>query len=45
MIDKNVVNKLVSEWLADKDYFLTDLTISADDRIIVEIDHADGVWI
>ena len=45
MIDKNVVNKLVSEWLADKDYFLTDLTISADDRIVVEIDHADGVGI
>ncbi len=45
MIDKHVVKKLVDEWLADKDYFLTDLSISADDRIVVEIDHKDGVWI
>ena len=36
---------LVEEWLSGKDYFLTDLTISADDRIVVEIDHKDGVWI
>ena len=28
-----------------KDYFLTDLTISTDDRIVVEIDHEEGVWI
>lgn len=45
MIDKNVVKKIVDEWLADKEYFLTDLTISQDDQIVVEIDHADGVWI
>ena len=45
MIDKNYVNKLVEEWLEDKDYFLTDLTISPDDRIVVEIDHEEGVWI
>jgi ribosome maturation factor RimP len=45
MIDKNVVRTLVDQWLEDKDYFLTDLTISADDRIVVEIDHQDGVWI
>ena len=45
MIDKNVVKKLVDEWLADKEYFLTDLTVSDDDRIVVEIDHKDGVWI
>jgi len=45
MIDKTVVEKLVEEWLADKEYFLVDLTISQDDRIVVEIDHADGVWI
>lgn len=36
---------LVEEWLSGKDYFLTDLTISPDDRIVVEIDHKDGVWI
>lgn len=45
MIDKNVVKSLVNEWLTGKDYFLTDLTISADDRIVVEIDHKEGVWI
>ena len=44
MIETNVVRKLVDEWLEDKDYFLTDLTISPDDRIVVEIDHQDGVW-
>lgn len=45
MIDKNVVKKLVEEWLQDKEYFLVSIVISPDDRIVVEIDHADGVWI
>ena len=45
MIDKNVVKKIVDEWLADKDYFLVDIMVSPDDKIVVEIDHADGVWI
>lgn len=45
MIDKNVVKKLVDEWLVDTEYFLVDLTISPDDKIVVEIDHSDGVWI
>ena len=45
MIDKNVVRKLVDEWLQDKEYFLVDIEISPDNRIVVEIDHADGVWI
>lgn len=45
MIDKNVVKKLVEEWLQDKEYFLVSIEISPDDRIVVEIDHADGVWI
>lgn len=45
MIDKNLVKKLVDQWLEGKDYFLTDLTISTDDRIVVEIDHEEGVWI
>lgn len=45
MIEKSVVEKLVEEWLEDKDYFLVDVTIEAGDRIVVEIDHADGVWI
>lgn len=45
MIDKSVVRNLVDQWLEGKDYFLTDLTVSADDSIVVEIDHQDGVWI
>ena len=45
MIDKNVVKELVDEWLQDKEYFLVSIEICPDDRIVVEIDHADGVWI
>ncbi len=45
MIEKNKVKSLVEEWLQDKDYFLVDLTVSVDNRIVVEIDHAEGVWI
>lgn len=45
MIDKKVVKSLVEEWLEGKEYFLVDIEISPDDRIVVEIDHADGVWI
>lgn len=45
MIDKNVVKKLVDEWLESKEYFLVDIQISTDAKIVVEIDHADGVWI
>lgn len=45
MIDKNVVTQIVEEWLEGKDYFLVDVTVSPDDKIVVEIDHADGVWI
>ena len=45
MIEKNTVLNVVNEWLAGKDYFLVDLSVSDDDRIVVVIDHADGVWI
>lgn len=45
MIDKNIVRNLVEEWLQDKDYFLVDVEINPDNRIVVEIDHVDGVWI
>ena len=44
-IDKNVVKSLAEEWLKDKEYFLVDVDVTPDDRIVVEIDHADGVWI
>ena len=45
MIEKNVVKQLVDEWLQGNDYFLVDISISRDDKIVIEIDHADGVWI
>ena len=45
MIDKNVVSGIVNEWLGDKEYFLVDVSVSPDDKIVVEIDHAEGVWI
>ena len=45
MTDKSAVIQLVEEWLRDKDYFLVDVSISPDNKITVEIDHAEGVWI
>ena len=45
MIDKSVVKAVVEEWLQDKEYFLVDIEVSPDDKIVVEIDHVDGVWI
>ena len=45
MIEKSVVSQLVEEWLEGKDYFLVDVTVTPDNRIVVEIDHAEGVWI
>lgn len=45
MIDKNAIKEIVDEWLQGNDYFLVDIMFTPDDRIVVEIDHADGVWI
>ena len=45
MIDTNVVRTIVEEWLQKGDYFLVDVNITPDNRIVIEIDHADGVWI
>ncbi len=45
MIERNTIQHLVEEWLKESDYFLVDITISNDNRIVIEIDHADGVWI
>ena len=35
----------MNEWLATKEYFLVDVSVSADNCVSVEIDHAEGVWI
>ena len=45
MIGKKTVSQIVEEWLEGKDYFLVEVTVSPDDKIVVEIDHAEGVWI
>lgn len=45
MIEKSIVKQLVDEWLEGKEYFLVDIVVTPDDRIVVEIDHAEGVWI
>ena len=45
MIDRNIVSGIVNEWLENKEYFLVDVSVSPDDKIVVEIDHAEGVWI
>ena len=45
MINKEIVKTLTEEWLQGNEYFLVDVNFAADDRIVIEIDHADGVWI
>lgn len=45
MINKETVENIAQEWLKDKDYFLVDVTLTEDNKISVEIDHQDGVWI
>jgi len=45
MITKETIKALVEEWLQGGDYFLVDILMDGDDRIVIEIDCADGVWI
>lgn len=45
MIDKKIVRDIAEKWLEDKEYFLVDVDVSKDNCVVVEIDHADGVWI
>jgi signal transduction histidine kinase len=46
MIDKQQVISIAEKWLNTKEgYFLVDVDVTLDNRIVVEIDQADGVWI
>lgn len=45
MINRDAVKSVVDEWLEKGDYFLVDVEMTPDGRIVVEIDCADGVWI
>ena len=41
MIEKKTVCQIVEEWLEGKDYFLVEVTVSPDDKIVVEIDRSE----
>lgn len=45
MIEKSTICQVVNEWLEDKEYFLVDVAVDSFNKILVEIDHTDGVWI
>ena len=45
MINNEIIQTLTEEWFQGNEYFLVDVNFAADDRIVIEIDHADGVWI
>lgn len=45
MIEKKLVTDLVNEWLQGKEYFLVEADVDKQNKITVEIDHKDGVWI
>ncbi|AVM53592.1 ribosome maturation factor RimP [Bacteroides zoogleoformans] len=45
MIEKKTICQIVNEWLEGKEYFLVEATIGPDGKILVEIDHKEGVWI
>lgn len=45
MIEQSKVKELAAQWLQGRDYFLCDVSVTTDNRILVEIDHQDGVWI
>ena len=45
MIKKELVCQIVDEWLEGKDYFLVEVVVTPDGKIVVVIDHKDGVWI
>lgn len=43
MITKSEITKIAEEFLVDTDYFLVDVCVSSDNRIVVEIDSFKGV--
>lgn len=45
MIAKSKITELVNQWLQDKEYFLVEADVDTQNKITVEIDHKDGVWI
>ncbi|MDR0538177.1 MAG: ribosome assembly cofactor RimP [Tannerellaceae bacterium] len=45
MIDKEIVNHIVGEWLVASDSYLVDVKVLPGNTIVVEIDNDDGVKI
>lgn len=45
MISKDIVNQLIEEYLEGSDFYLVDLVLTADQRILIEIDAPKGVSI
>ena len=45
MIEKSFITSIVEEWLKGRDYFLVDIAVDPNNKITIEIDHAEGVWI
>lgn len=45
MIDKNKVQQCAEEWIQDKEYFLVEVSVDKNNKVIVEIDNKEGVWI
>lgn len=45
MIQKDTINQSIETFLSNTDYYLVDTIISADNRIMIEIDAFDGVEI
>lgn len=45
MIDKELVNQMITNYLEERNFFLVDLNISRDNRIVLEIDSDNPVSI
>lgn len=45
MISQDKVKQVCEEWLEGKEYFLVSIDVDKENKITVEIDHKDGVWI
>jgi len=45
MIEQSVVRQIVTDFLADSDYYLVDVNVSKDNAISVEVDSRQGVSI
>lgn len=43
MISKDSINQIVSEFIEGSEYYITDISVSTDNRIVVEIDAFEGV--